>query len=230
MPIEPAGYLRTVPPMWRDNLRRILDQRGLDMKKVSKEAGLGETAVRDMLVGRVKEPGVSTLAKVADALNVSIGALLGESTYEERMSRYVKVVGSAAAGAWQEVTHQDFDVYEIPIPVDPKWSAGDLFALEVKGTSINRRARDGDWVLCLRTESAPRPIQSGDWVVVERIDNGRVETTIKQVRWGKLGWELWPDSNDPHWQNPTSLAETKDGIEVRVAAFVLDFVAAGTRF
>lgn len=215
--------------MWRETLGQLIRDRGETMKSISLRAGLGETAVRDILQKRVNSPSIETLTAIADALEIPLSVVLGGSMYGSRTVRYIKVVGEVAAGAWRDVTHADFQEFEIPIPMDPKYPAGAMFALQIRGTSINRKAQDGDWVVCLKCESAPRPFQSGDWVVVEQTESGKVETTIKKVRWNR-GWELWPDSTDTRWKTPIQLNGLGDGIEVRVTAFVLDFVAAATRF
>lgn len=224
---HPSGDVRA---MWRSNLKRLVNERAQgNMKALSLKAGLGETAVRDILIERVKEPSIDTLGKIAEALNVPLVAMLGANAEATRPVRYVKVVGEVAAGAWRDVTHSVFSEYEIGIPVDPKYPLGSLFGLVVRGTSINRKAQDGDCVLCLKADAAPRPFQAGDWVVVEQIDGGRVETTVKQVKW-KGGWELWADSTDEQWQKPIVLKNLPNGIEVNVSAFVLEFVTSATRF
>ena len=50
---------------WRDRLKKIIQQRGLTMKELSLAAGLGETAVRDMLQ-KVGSPRIDTITAVAE--------------------------------------------------------------------------------------------------------------------------------------------------------------------
>lgn len=217
--------------MWRENLRRLIRDFGNNnMKAVSIEAGLGATAVRDILTERVKEPSVETLGKIAAALGVPVGLILGDDTSGNRQVRYVRVIGEVAAGYWRDISHNTFEEYEVPIPVDPKWPHDSVFALQVRGNSINRRARDGDWVICLKCESAPRPYQSGDWVVVEQWDGDKIETTIKMAKWNSGDWELWPDSSDAQFKAPIQLNNLREGVDVKVVAFVLGFHSPGTQF
>jgi transcriptional regulator with XRE-family HTH domain len=52
-----------------DDVRRRMLAAGLKMKRLSLEAGLGETYVRDLLTGRSKNPKTEELQKVMDVLN-----------------------------------------------------------------------------------------------------------------------------------------------------------------
>lgn len=51
---------------------------GLNPKSLSKKAGLNDTAVRDIIEGRSKNPRHDTLAKIARALGCTLGDLTGE--------------------------------------------------------------------------------------------------------------------------------------------------------
>lgn len=57
----------------------LMEEQGFNYKSLSLAAGLGETAVRDIAVGRVRSPKFSTLEKLAKALKCSIPYLLGDS-------------------------------------------------------------------------------------------------------------------------------------------------------
>lgn len=73
---------------FKRNLEKILKTRGdtLNPKKLSVMAGLGETAVRDILQNRSASPKLETVHKLAKALNIGvyelIPSLIGQS-YEE---------------------------------------------------------------------------------------------------------------------------------------------------
>jgi SOS-response transcriptional repressor LexA len=140
------------------------------------------------------------------------------------------IVGDVAAGVWAEA-----DVHFEPIPttvaVDTRWPPHAVYLLRVRGSSINRHAKDGDLVLCLDVHAAPRNFQHGDWVVAERRDaDGRIETTVKKVQGSRQsGVVLAPDSDDPAFQTPITLGQT-DGETVEVRAFVLEFIKQATTF
>jgi SOS-response transcriptional repressor LexA len=140
------------------------------------------------------------------------------------------IVGDVAAGVWSEP-----GVHFEPIPstvvVDARWPEHSVYLLRVRGSSINRHAKDGDLVLCLALHAAPRDYQHGDWVVAERTDaDGRRETTVKKVQGNRhTGVVLAPDSDDPAFQTPIKLGKT-DGETVEVKAFVLEFIKPATSF
>lgn len=140
------------------------------------------------------------------------------------------IVGDVAAGVWAEA-----DVHFEPIPttvaVDTRWPPHAVYLLRVRGSSINRQAKDGDLVMCLDLHAAPRDFQHGDWVVAERMDaDGRRETTVKRVTGNRhTGFMLSPDSDDPAFQTPIKVGQT-DGETVEVRAFVLEFIKQATSF
>ena len=73
---------------FKANLKRLLQERKSDTnpKKLSLTAGLGETAVRDLLQNRAHSPKLETVHKLAAALNVGVYELIPSligSTYEE---------------------------------------------------------------------------------------------------------------------------------------------------
>ena len=59
----------------RDALRHHMRHRNLGGRALARKADLGESAVRDLLT-TVKDPRISTLYALANALEVSIAALL----------------------------------------------------------------------------------------------------------------------------------------------------------
>lgn len=73
---------------FKQNLQALLDARKdtTNPKKLSLDAALGETAVRDILTNRSGSPKLETVYKIARALNVGvydlIPSLIGQ-TYEE---------------------------------------------------------------------------------------------------------------------------------------------------
>lgn len=64
--------------VWISRVREEMIERGFSMKSLSAAAGQNETFVRDMLA-RNKAPSVDKLMKVAAALQVSVGYLVGET-------------------------------------------------------------------------------------------------------------------------------------------------------
>ena len=63
--------------IFRQNLMRIREEKDIDAKKLSRMAGLGERAVKDIEEGRSQSPKISTVFRLAKALNVDPGEMLG---------------------------------------------------------------------------------------------------------------------------------------------------------
>lgn len=73
---------------FKKNLKTILEERKdkTNPKKLSLEAGLGETAIRDILQNRSASPKLETIHKIANALNVPVYRLIPsmiDQSYEE---------------------------------------------------------------------------------------------------------------------------------------------------
>lgn len=73
---------------FKKNLKAILEERKdkTNPKKLSLEAGLGETAIRDILQNRSASPKLETIHKIANALNVPVYRLIPsmiDQSYEE---------------------------------------------------------------------------------------------------------------------------------------------------
>jgi SOS-response transcriptional repressor LexA len=140
------------------------------------------------------------------------------------------IIGDVAAGVWSE-PGVNYEPIPSTVVVDARWPEHSVFVLRVRGSSINRQAKEGDLVLCLDAYAAPRDFQNGDWVVAERVDAaGRIETTVKRVVGNRhTGFVLSPDSDDPAFQTPIKLGK-HDGESVAVKAFVLEFIKPATTF
>jgi transcriptional regulator with XRE-family HTH domain len=99
----------------RAALRREMERRGIKAKRLAKAAGLGETAVRDILE-KVDDPRIGTLIKIADALDIPASSLFGSQ---------VPVLGKIGAGG--SILFEEADEPEL---VDrPPGAAGKLMAL-----------------------------------------------------------------------------------------------------
>ncbi len=73
---------------FKKNLKEIMDARKgqTNSKRLSVEAGLGETAVRDILQNRSVSPKLETVQKLAKALNVPVYRLIPsmiDQSYDE---------------------------------------------------------------------------------------------------------------------------------------------------
>ncbi|HET9159149.1 MAG TPA: S24 family peptidase [Caulobacteraceae bacterium] len=130
-------------------------------------------------------------------------------------ARRVPVRGVVQAGAWSEVGVEeaplDWTYFEAK-----EYQRAQLFALDVRGPSMNRVFPDGSRVICAQPHEAG--VRDGDYVAVRRSRGGLVETTLKQLvvePGGEL--MLYPRSTDPAHQAPLRLErspESQEGPEV----------------
>lgn len=80
-------------PNVAENLKRLMEERGLKPKPLARLAGLGETYVYDVLSGKSVSQNVSKLRKLAAAMNVPLFEVTGEeedpppSTYDTDVMR-----------------------------------------------------------------------------------------------------------------------------------------------
>jgi hypothetical protein len=85
---------------WRDRLRAIIEERGWGTawKRLSKEAGLGETFVRDVL-DYDKDPSVANLTKLATQLGVSVSEILEGTPPPNRLRANARFSAQSARSA-----------------------------------------------------------------------------------------------------------------------------------
>jgi transcriptional regulator with XRE-family HTH domain len=58
-----------------NNLKRLMDKRKINATALAEKSGLNRTAIYDIMSERSKSPKVSTVAKIADGLNVPLSDL-----------------------------------------------------------------------------------------------------------------------------------------------------------
>lgn len=150
-------------------LRRAMERKGIKAKPLAKAAGLGETAVRDILESRSADPKVGTLRKLAIPLDTSIEELIGVN----------EVLLAGRIGAGGEVIYEETGGLET-VP-RPPGLGGTLEALEVVGDSMLPRYSSGDIVYISRTHDGIDPDAIGEYCAA-RLTSG--ETYIKQLARG----------------------------------------------
>lgn len=123
-----------------DRLIELMNDRGIRPAPLARNADLNESAVRDILRGRSKNPGVVTLHKIAAVLGVATSELF-------EPSEQLPVLG------WIEetdVVHLSGDasspLYTIESPFRPGVLEG-LWAVEVRTPAVSPCARQGDLIL-----------------------------------------------------------------------------------
>lgn len=74
-----ARKTTTKQPAWLQNLQTLLDEREMNPRQLSLQAGLNATAVRDMLSGRARSPRYDTLQAIARVLDTTPAYLMGDA-------------------------------------------------------------------------------------------------------------------------------------------------------
>lgn len=210
---------------FRNNLADELKARNLDLQTASTEAKLGKTFARDV-IKRGRNPQLSFIAKLARAHGLSMDRLLDlpQNAKSDAAQKAVLVRGEVGAGLWHEQEANDFEAEPSPFPPDPLYPAESQYDLIVRGNSINRFARDGERLRVVDLARASIDYSNDDLVIVQKKRDGGhlIETTAKRIRVRGPIIELWPDSDDPRWQQPERIdtRQQKDG-EGRIIALVL---------
>ncbi|MDR1827979.1 MAG: hypothetical protein LBR29_06585 [Methylobacteriaceae bacterium] len=222
-------------PEHEQTLRDLVEQRLRELRRnpfqAARIAGLERGFVNDILIGRKRSVRGSNLSKLAIGLDCDPNYLIGRQDsakleYVEGPG-IVRVIGEAAAGIWVDSGLEGVDEVEFspsPFPPDSRFPVEAQFDMVVHGTSLNRFARDGQRLRCAFFEQYPFALEDNDIVIVERYRGDLRERTAKRWRMRQGKAELWPDSDDPRWQQPlivdreTSFAE---GDLIRVFGVVL---------
>lgn len=149
----------------RATLKRVMESKGFKAKRLSKAAGLNDTAVRDIME-KVDDPRVGTLIKLADALEIPAASLFGNQ---------VPVLGNVGAGG-SVLFNEEADEPEL---VDrPPGAVGRLMALKVTGDSMLPVYRDGDIVYVARDHEGVLPEYLGEECVVHTVEGGTFLKTL----------------------------------------------------
>lgn len=149
-------------------LRRLMELKGIKAKPLSKLAGLGDTAVRDIFEREDADMRVGTLHKLARALDTTIDDIIGAAG--------VSLVGRIGAGG--NVIYSEDHSGAVP---RPPGLATPVEALEVDGSSMLPRYSSGDIVYIAREHDGVAEDDIGEFCAV-RVSTG--ETYIKQLAYG----------------------------------------------
>lgn len=145
----------------RDRIEVEMEAKGFSPRSLSLKAGLSVTAVRDVLQ-RVENPGIGTLYKIAEALDMSFDHLSGGA--------HVPLVGRIGAGG--EVALFDDQDEEFEMVLRPPLTLGPVMALVVTGDSMLPKYDPGDIVYVTREHDGVLPQYLGRHCAVHLSDGG----------------------------------------------------------
>jgi SOS-response transcriptional repressor LexA len=235
-PYRCVGRLRTF--RYRQDMSKLadlLEAKGVSGNKLAAMIGTSRQTVSKLVNGKL---GLSPewAVKIGTALGVPPQSLLFDDTLSPTVAiREAPVRGEVAAGRWFE--HDDMDQGRFaPVPCVPgPYGDCEQFAFRVAGTSMDKaRIQDGDFVVCVPYWQVRASMLQGDLVVVEQRDGQRIERTVKELVVTRDGYELWPRSSDPKWQEPIRVPRKKDahtdgGLEIEIVGLVIGRYAPMTR-
>lgn len=159
-----------------NRIREIRCSRGISQSELARRVGVHQTAISQWENGRTA-PDHRSLAKLAQALDVSLDALFGAGNVCR-----VPILGVIRAGLPAEAV-EDILGYE---EITPEMARrGSFFALRVAGESMQPRFCPGDVVIVRRQSDA----QSGDIVVALVSDR---DATVKKLVKKENGIVLMP--------------------------------------
>ncbi|TGR71381.1 XRE family transcriptional regulator [bacterium M00.F.Ca.ET.194.01.1.1] len=143
--------------LWKKRIEILIEKHDLNAKKLSIQAGLGETFVRDMLA-REGTPTLTNLNKIADRLGVTVSYLIGEE------GASVPIVGKVGADSSGEILFGDSPGV-LGETLIPQGAQPDSVAVEVAGHSMGWWS-DGSLIYYSDRKTAPTEDMLGDIVVV----------------------------------------------------------------
>jgi SOS-response transcriptional repressor LexA len=228
----PSSPYQTLLPDWRDRLQRLMKDRRFNPRSLSLAAGLGASTISEWLnPKKLKQPSLASAKAVAEALQVSLDAFFEAPTTENYVDEgdvqavnhvYAQLVGAVEAGAWREP-----DMYavqedvSIPIVPHPDFLGVQQYAWKVVGTSMNKVAEPGSFVIGVSFYDIRRrrELRSGDLVICEiKKDDGTREYTLKRVSRANGRYRLDPESTDPKFDGPVWTSDDPHGENERVKA------------
>lgn len=186
---------------WRDRLKATMDERGMSMRTLSTNAGLGATFVRDALL-RDREPSLTKFVAIAKALDVSVDWLIGGEgdRSPDRLPSTAIIPGSAllgtgtmpvyAAGMGGDghiiVTFDEIDRVKRPAELE---NVKGGYGLLIKGSSMTPAINEGDMALV----NPHLPPSRGANVILYHTPphGGDVEAMVKHLlSWNDREWSL----------------------------------------
>lgn len=169
-----------------ESLKILRTQRNLTQAQVAAEIGVDRTTYVKYENGK-SEPNFEILQKLSDFYGKSIDFLINSMKAKgaaDRLGEIVPVLGDVAAGIPIEAVENIVDWEEIDYKMA---STGEIFALRIKGDSMEPRIREGDIVIVRKQQA----VDNGDIAVI--LVNGD-SATVKKVKNCKTGIYLIPNN------------------------------------
>ena len=173
-------------------LERAMRDAGYNPRSLSLAAGLGITAVRDILENRIVSPRYQTLEALSRLLGVSVTFLAtGETTAapqpQTALLRDFPVYGAAQGGPSGAMAMSSDPIQHIARP-DPLVTVKSSYGIYVVGESMAPAYEQGDIALVHR--GLP-PKRHSDVILIRREPDGTPHALIKHlVGWTDTNWRV----------------------------------------
>lgn len=156
-----------------DRLKVLMKEHGIKAAPLARRAQLNESAVRDILRGRSRNPGIVTLTKIASVLNLRPSAL-----YEEDQSW--PVLGAIEGdGQLRELTGDESNPARILNPFF-QMRTERFGAILVQGSGLAPLAFDGDYLIVDRDVDGVKEADLGRPCLCQLEDGRRVVRAIRR--------------------------------------------------
>ena len=178
-----------------------MKSKGITHKQLGEAIGLSGSAV-SMMVSGERKPSYESLKAICKVLGTSPNFLVDG----EAETSTIPVIGYVQAGLWQEAIQWDqTDFKPIYMPTDEVFKGKRVYALEIRGDSMNILYPAGSCVVCVSAEDyydCIGEIESGKKVVVRRVNpmDQTIEATVKQYMKSEQGTYLVPQSTNSNFK------------------------------
>lgn len=167
-----------------DNILYYMQLENIERRDFAKAIGVPYSSLTDWINGNTY-PRIDKIQKMADFFGIDKSDLVEQRNVQKKVEAIrIPVLGRVAAGIPIEMVEDVIDWEEID---DATAKLGAIFALSIKGDSMEPRIVSGDVVIVRQQDDA----ESGDIVIVSI--NGD-DATCKRLRKYKDGIELIPSN------------------------------------
>lgn len=205
-------------------IKFIMDKTGLSLSALAKKCGIHEsTLTRPFNKKNYKHNySATTMGKIENLTGIK-QSMTNDIISQGVSVELLRVAGVAAAGTWLEAAVMDDDTLApLPIPPLPKYAGYSQYGILISGTSLNKKAHDGSYAICVSYDELELSVPpEHKFVHIQRTRAGIIETTIKKIiyRDGKV--EFCPHSNDPKHTQCLTLSSPEDDILVEIKGLVI---------
>lgn len=165
---------KDIKEIFSNNLRRLIEQKGVTVADVARETQIAYQTVSDWRNGNAMARG-GGLQKLSDYFGVNISDLTSDQPVNTIMiTDFVKIpiIGKIACGDPIDAIENISEYRSVPKDYLPR---GDLFYLEASGDSMEPKIPNGSYVLCRKQSD----VENGEIAAV--LVNGDEETTLKKI-------------------------------------------------